>query len=223
MRIIIVGGGKVGGYLARQLVEVGHAVAVTERNPEVARRLGEDLGALVLEGDGTDPTVLASAEVDRADWLVAVTGQDDENLVACQLGSTLGAGRVLARMNDPRNRSAFDALHIPVVAVTDLIGEVIEREVDLDRLDRIALIAHGHVSLVEVEIPEGVAPRQVKDTVLPPGTVLVTVVREDEIAVPGPATILRAGDHVLAVTELDREPDVRAALCDPSAGNDAGV
>jgi trk system potassium uptake protein TrkA len=222
VRILLIGGGKVGSYLARQFHAAGHTVLVTEADPAVARSLAESLDVLVLEGDGTSIDVLKAAEVGRSDWVVAVTGKDEENLVACQLAATLGAARALARLNDPRNRATFDALGIPVVAVTDLIGEVIEREVDLGRLERIAILGLGHISLIEIEIPRGVPDRAVVELSLPPQTLLVGVARAERVIVPGAETVLRSGDRVVAVTGVDQEPDVRAALCEIDSGTDHG-
>jgi trk system potassium uptake protein TrkA len=215
VRIIVIGAGKIGRHLARELAEAGHAVTVAESDPAVARHLAESVDALVLEGDGTSIGILKDAEVARADWLLALTGQDDVNLVACQLGETLGAKRVLARLNDPRNRSTFDALGIPVVAVTDLISQLISREIDFLHLERIALLARGRISLIEVEVGPEAHPHKVVDLGLPAQTVLVAVTREGEggeVIVPRGDTVIRPGDRVLAVTAVEQEPEVRAAL-----------
>jgi trk system potassium uptake protein TrkA len=202
----------VGSYLARELGEAGHVVTLIERNEALAERLGESLGVLVLEGDGTSVDILEEAEVRRADWLLAVTGLDEENLVACELAETLGAGQVLGRLNDPRNRPTFDALEIPVVAVTDLIGEVISREIDIVDLQRIALFGRGNLSLIEVDIHEGIPERLVAELRLPPNAVLVARIRDDEVEVPGARTSLQPGDRVLAVTTVGDEAGVRGAL-----------
>jgi len=217
MRIVITGGGKVGGFLARELSEAGHVVTVIEQNPDLARRLGESLSALVLHGDGTDVTVLREAEVGRADWLLAVTGLDEENLVACELAQTLGVGRVLARLNNPRNHATFDALGLPVVAVTDLIARVISREVDLSDFERVAVLGRGKLSLMEVEIQPGTPKRLVAGLALPPDTILVARVRGADAEVPGAYTMLAPGDRVLAVTTVEQEAVVRNVLC-PSDG-----
>lgn len=222
MRILIIGGGKVGGYLAKQFIAGGHIVTVTEADPRVAERLAESLEAVVLEGDGTSIDILKAAEVERSDWVLAVTGRDEENLVACELAQTLGAVRILARLNDPRNRATFGALGIPVVAVTDLIGEVIEREVDVVELQRLAFLGRGRISLIEVEIPQGVSSQVVADLTLPPQTILVTVVRGDAVEVPGARTVLQPGDRVTAVTAVDQEPEVRWALCGVDRRSDGG-
>ncbi|WKZ83614.1 MAG: NAD-binding protein [Acidimicrobiia bacterium] len=214
MRVVLVGGGKVGGYVARQLVETGNSVVVVEESVAHAERLAEEVEVLVIRGDGTDPAILTEAEVARADWLLAVTGLDEVNLVACELGTTLGARRTLARLNDPRNRATFKALGIPVVAVTDLIGEVIEREIDREQLERVTLIGGGAISLIEVEIPSSCPPRRIADLDLPGQSLVVTVVDPEGLAtVPGATTVIRPGDRVVAVTSLDLEPKVRDTLC----------
>ena len=215
MRIVVVGAGKIGRHLARELAEAGHAVTVAESDPEVAHLLAESVDALVLEGDGTAMSILKDAEVGRADWLLALTGADEVNLVACQLGETLGAKRVLARLNDPRNRATFDSLGIPVVAVTDLISQLISREIDFLHLERIALLGRGRVSLIEVEVGPGIGHCRVADLGLPSQSVLVAVTREGEggeVVVPRGDTLIKPGDRVLAVTAVEQEPEVRSAL-----------
>jgi len=215
MRSIIIGGGKVGSYLARELEKTGHSVTVIESDRRRAAAVTESTDALVLVGDATDVSLLQEADVHRADWVLAVTGRDEDNIVACQLTATLGAPRVLARLNDPKNRSTFEALEIPVVAVTDLMVQVISHEVETDvgEAVRVALLGRGRVSLLEIEIPEGVQPKKVIDMGLPDRTILVTVMRGDDVVVPGPYTVVEAGDRVLAVTNVENESTVRDTLC----------
>lgn len=223
MRIIVIGAGKIGRHLVRELTEAGHAVTVAESDAGVAHRLAESVDALVLEGDGTSMSLLKSAEVSRADWLLAVTGQDEVNLTACELAETMGAKRVLARLNDPRNRATFDALGIPVVAVTDLISQLISREIDFLHLERIALLARGRISLIEAEVGPRTPARRVADLGLPEQTVLVSVTREGEggkVVIPRGDTVIQPGDRVLVVTAVEQEAEVRAALRRPAAGDD---
>jgi trk system potassium uptake protein TrkA len=195
-------------------------VAVIEQDAGQAESIAEETEALVLEGDGTDVELLNTAGVDRADWVLAVTGQDESNVVACQLAATLGASRVLARLNNPRNRPTFEALGIPVVAVTDLMVQVISREVqaDVGELVRLALLGRGQVSLLEVSIPNDTDEPEVIDHDLPEPSILVTVVRGEEVVVPRANTRLRPGDRVLAVTTVENEGLLRSALRDRSAG-----
>jgi trk system potassium uptake protein TrkA len=209
----MVGGGKVGGYLARELAEVGHGVIVIEEDEAHATALGEEADALVVCGDGCDMALLESVGVRKADYFLAVTGRDEDNLVACQLARTaFGVTKVLARLNDPRNRPAFDALSVPVVAVTDLLVQVISRELDVTDLARVALLGRGEVSLLEVEIPKTADPRLVPEIRLPPSSVLVAIRRDDGVRVPRATTMIEPGDRVLAVTLVDYEDEVRDAL-----------
>lgn len=214
MRSIVIGGGKVGGYLGRALSQVGHTVTVIEQNPKRAQRLADLERVLVIIGDGTEVEVLNKADAARASWVVAVTGHDEDNLVACQIAKTLGAKRVLARLNDPTNAPAFEALDVPVVAVTDMIVEVISHEVqiEVDKLDRVTLLAAGELSLVEVDIPDDAPVRAIKETPLPPKAVLVALLRRGEVYIPHGDTKLRPGDRVLAVTALPEEDELRDAL-----------
>jgi trk system potassium uptake protein len=215
VRVVVVGGGKVGGHIARQLVAGGHNVTVIEREETRGRDLAEHSDVLVLHGDGTNVEILRSAQVERVDWLLAVTGQDEVNLVACELGSTLGAVRTLARLNEPRNRATFSALGIPVVAVTDLIGEVIERELDAGELERVVILGGGAISLVEVTIPDGASARRVDEMRLPGHAVLVAVRSGHSVTIPQAETIIGPGDRVAAVTTIEAEAAVRELLSQP--------
>jgi len=134
MRVTLIGGGKVGSFLARELHGAGHVVSVIEEAHGHAQTLTDESKVLVLEGDGTDVNLLKAAGTSRADWVFAVTGLDEVNLVACQLALTLGARHVLARLNNPLNRPTFEALKVPVVAVTDVMATLISREVESPRV-----------------------------------------------------------------------------------------
>ena len=220
MRVIIVGGGKIGAYLARELRKHKHVVVVIELDPDRARKVDAETDVLVLIGDGTDLTLLAEAGIDKADWLLAVTGQDENNLVACQLARTSGrCPNVLARLNDPRNRATFDALGVPIVGVTDLIGQIMSRELDLDALKRIAVLGRGTVSLVEVDLPADVTVRSVGDLSIPQPAVLVVIQRGSTVLVPGAASEIEPMDRVVAVTLVELEDDLRDALLGRQEGS----
>lgn len=212
MRVVLIGGGKVGSYLARELHRGGHVVTVVEQSHKHAEDLTDETQVLVLEGDGTDVELLQSADINRADWALAVTGQDEVNLMACQLAMTLGARHVLARLNNPRNRPTFDALDIPVVAVTDVMANLISREVEVPEFRHITLLGRGEISVYEVDIPPEFEERPIPELRLPKGAVLVALVRGDEVSVPTATTHVRGGDQVTAVSHVDLEDEVRTAL-----------
>lgn len=214
MRVVVMGGGKVGGFLARELRMTGHAVIVIERDRRHAERVAEETGALAIEGDGTDLALLHELELRRTDLFVAVTGVDEDNLVACQLvRATFSVNKVLARLNDPRNHATFDALGIPVVSVTNLLAQVISQELEFSELVRVALLARGELSVFQIDIPSESPERPVGDIVLPPETVLVAVERGDEAYVPDGTFVIRPGDRVTAVSKLQLEEEVMGAIC----------
>lgn len=212
MRVTLIGGGKVGSYLARELYKGGHVVTVIEESHGHAEALSDDSKVLVLEGDGTDVRLLKAADAGRADWVLAVTGLDEVNLVACQLASTLGARQVLARLNNPLNRPTFDALDIPVVAVTDVMATLISREVEVPEFRHVTLLGRGEISVYEIDIPEDFDSQPVAELRLPVGALLVALVRGDEARVPTAGTMVKAGDQVTAVSNVDLEEEVQAAL-----------
>lgn len=214
MRTLIIGGGKVGSNLAQALSAVDHTVTVVEADPGKARDLGDRSRFLVLTGDGTEVDMLNRANAARSDWVIGVTGKDEANLVACQLAKTLGAKRVIARLNDPRNRATFLALNLPVVAVTDLIVDVISQEVQMEvsELERLRVFGSGKLSLVEIDIPDDAEIRTVLEIDMPPQSILVTLLRGEDVSVPNSGTQLRPGDRVLAVTAIANETDLREAL-----------
>lgn len=212
MRVTLIGGGKVGSYLARELHKGGHVVTVIEESHGHAESLTDDSKVLVLEGDGTDVRLLKAADAGRSDWLLAVTGLDEVNLVACQLATTLGARQVLARLNNPLNRPTFDALEIPVVAVTDLMVTLISREVEVPEFRHVTLLGGGEISVYEVDIPDDFESKPVAELRLPVGALLVALVRGDEARVPTAGTMVKAGDQVTAVSSVDLEEEVQTVL-----------
>ncbi len=215
MRVILMGAGKVGGYLAQELRRAGNAVVVIERDATRAQKVAEETGALTIRGDGTDLGLLADLDLRASDFFLALTGIDEDNLVACQLTkSAFQVKRVLARLNNPANRQAFEALSVPVVSVTDLLVQVISHEVDLEDLVRIALIGRGEMSLFEVEIPPDAAIRAVEGLTLPRDALLVAVHRGDDIIVPHGSTEIRGNDRILALSRVHLEDEVRNILVD---------
>ena len=212
MRVILIGGGKVGSFLARELARSGHVVTVIEESHTHAAALADHSKVLVLEGDGTDIALLKSADAHRADWALAVTGLDEVNLVACQLALTLGSKKVLARLNNPLNRPTFEALDIPVVAVTDVMATLISREVEVAEFRHIALLGRGEISVYEVDVPGDFEERPVPELRLPKGSLLVSLVRGDEVRVPTATTVVKPGDQVTAVSNVEHQDSVKRAL-----------
>lgn len=213
MKTIVVGGGKVGAHLARVLRRDRVPVVIIEREAERAAQLASDLDVLVLEGDGTDVRILEEADAGHASYLVAVTGRDEENLVACQLGRTaFGCERVLARVNNPKNQRTFEALDVPWVSVTDLLVQLIGQHMEVSDLTRIASLGDGSASVIEVDVPADRSPAAVAALGLPQSTVLAAIRRGRELLIPDGSEFIRPGDKVIAVTLVDNEEAVRSVI-----------
>jgi trk/ktr system potassium uptake protein len=217
VRALVIGGGKVGSYLARRLAASHHAVSVIEPRESVAMKVVGQTGVLVFQGDGTDVDLLKRADVHRSDWAFAVTGQDDANLVSAQLARTLGARNVLARLNDPANGPTFEALGIRTVAVTDLMVDVIERDLLVGELGATALAAHGRISITEFDVPVGFPTTRIAEMSLPRSAVVIAIERPDRIVIPHGGTKVRAGDRVVAASFADGVGDLMAAFEQGSA------
>lgn len=209
MRTLIIGGGKVGSYLARKLARDGHMVSVIETNHDLAMKVVGATGVIVFEGDGTDVSLLRRADVHRSDWVFAVTGKDDVNLVASQLASTLGAQNVLARLNDPANSPTFLALGVNTVAVTDLMVDVIERDLKVYQLKSNTLLAHGKLSVSEFEVGSTFEPTVVQDIDLPESALLVAIERGDDVSVPHGQTTVRPGDRLVVTSRTASISDIQ--------------
>ena len=216
MYVIIVGGGKVGRGAARDLIEMGHEVCVVERDANTAWSLNNELGEVALLGDGAEIHVQRAAGTNRADVVVACTGRDQVNLAVAQTAQTrFNVPKVIARINNPRNERIFRALgfHNTISATTAIVN-AIEQEVSAG-LSRLTQLRSSAFVLAELVIPQ-LGPAVgclVRDLNLPAHTVLALIVRDDdEPEIPGPNTLIQAGDIVIAVTQPQHESGLRAAL-----------
>lgn len=218
MRVVVVGGGKVGFYLVRTLHEKQHQVSVVEKDRVRAAELAQQLPVLVISGDGTDPSHLADAGADRAQILAAVTGLDEVNLVACQVAQKeFGIARTIARVNNPKNQAILQQLGVDIaVSSTAIISQLVERETRLGGLRELLTFQKGKVALVETHLDRGspAAGKMVRDLAcaLPGESVLVAVLRGEHIVFPRGDTVLLPGDEVLALALVDQEEALTRAL-----------
>ena len=217
MYIILIGCGRVGYYLCKALLSQGHEVLAIERDAQKVERTAEELGSVVIRGDGCEAATLDDAGTGRADMLIAVTNEDEDNLVACQVAKhKFNVQRTIARLNNPKNETIFKKLGIDVtVSSTNLILDHIELELPSHPLVHLlALKAYG-LEIVEVKIPPDspVVGKQLREIDLPSDSILTLVVsQEQEPRVPTGDTILNANDEVIAVTKPEFEVALGKAL-----------
>jgi trk system potassium uptake protein TrkA len=228
MYIVIVGGGKVGFYLAKGLIDEGHEVLIIERDqkdPHRSASIAEELGSeVVLRGDGCEAATQDKAGVARADILIAVTGEDEDNLVACQVAKNrFKVPRTIARINNPKNELIFKLLGIDTtVSATSVILASIEQELPTHHLVPLMTLRGGGLEMVEVKIP-GRSPavgKALRELVLPQSALVSLVVDASGTAkVPSPDTVIQAEDEVLAVTRPEMEGELRLVLTGATDGH----
>jgi len=209
MYIVIVGAGRVGFNLAQKLVQDKHTVTVIEKDKKRCEGISQNLDALVIHGDGCEPRYLEESEIGRADVIAAVTADDEDNLVICQLAKEIfGVRRTVARVNNPRNEHIFTELGVDVpINATKIIAKIIEEEVSFEDFINLMTFKRGKLALVRVDLTSEspVIDKRVKDVRLPENSVLVSVVRGENIIVPKGETVLKIGDDIIALTTIENE------------------
>jgi trk system potassium uptake protein TrkA len=219
MYAVIVGAGKVGWNLARELLEKDHEVTLIEQNRNRYLVVEQELEHSVQYGDATELWVLERAGIQRADLVVAVTGDDEDNMLVCQVAKDkYFCDRVIARVNNPRNVQHFKLLGIqPVVSATDLILRLIEHEVPAYGKVHLLALEEERLEIIELEVGENApaAGQKVADVSLPDGSLIISVLRNGEGFVPKPDTVIEAGDEVLLILD----PGLEEAITERFATN----
>lgn len=209
MYIVIVGAGRIGFNLAQKLIQDKHAVTVIEKNKSRCEGISQNLDAMVINGDGCEPRYLEDAEVGRADVIAAVTADDEDNLIICQLAKEVfNVRRTVARVNNPRNEHIFSELGVDVpVNATTIIAKIIEEEASFEDFINLMTFKRGKLALVRVDLvsESPVIDKCVKDVVLPENSVFVSIVRGESIIVPKGDTVLKKGDDIIALTTIENE------------------
>ncbi|MFH1046442.1 MAG: NAD-binding protein [Candidatus Omnitrophota bacterium] len=216
MHIVVVGAGKVGHFLAQRLISNKHTVSIIDKDKAVCTLIAQQLEILVINGDGCDQQILEQAGIARADVLAAVTGDDEDNLIICQLAKEVfSVRRTVARVNDPKNEHLFSELGVDVpIDATALLAKIIEEEVSFTDFVNLMSFKRGKLAIVRVDLPKDspVIDKQVQDIQLPRDSVLVSIVRKDEVVVPKGNTVLKAGDDIVALTLIGNEPQLLELL-----------
>jgi trk system potassium uptake protein TrkA len=216
--VIIAGGGKVGWNLARELIAKGQEVSLIESDHRRYRVIEDELEHAVQYGDATELWVLERAGIQRADLVIAVTGDDEDNMLICQVAKEkYEVARIVARVNNPRNLQHFKLLGVqPAVSATDLILRLIEHEVPEYGLVQLLALEEERLEIIELEVAAGsaAAGRRVADVVLPDGSLIISVLRNGTGFVPKADSVINAGDQVLLILD----PGLEEAITPHFAG-----
>lgn len=221
MYIIVVGGGKVGYYLTKTLLAEGYEVLLIERNADKVEVYQERFGAVVIAGDGAEASTLSAAGAARADVVIAVTGEDEDNLVICQVAKQkFHVKRTIARVNNPKNEHLFRMLGIDVtVSQTNHILHLIEQSIPEHSFVHLLSLRHPDLAIIDAKVGESspCAHKALAEIQLPNHCVIAAVSRGPQLLIPSGATELAPGDDVIAIAHRDQEDALRRLLVGPTS------
>jgi len=203
MKVIIVGGGKTLYFLSKSFTDKGYEVVVVNRDHEECVQMARQLKALVVEGDGSDPQILRDAGALGADAVLAITPNDQDNLVICQIAALqCGVPRILAKANDPDNAEVFQQLGISAFSTTQIIGNLIQERAAMEEVMNLLPVGEGRVNVTEILLtPESpVAGKYLKNILLPDNALVAVVIRNGQAIVPRGDNQLLQGDRVILIT-----------------------
>ncbi len=210
MYIIVIGGGRIGEYLVSMLIEEGHDIALIERNEEKAKHMAENYDILVIKGDGGEAKYLEDAGIHKADVLVACTGSDQINFVACQLAkSTYNVPKVIARTTNPSNKVLYEKLGVDVVvSTTESAAKAIYAGI---KGFSAVLMFSGEIELLYAKITEKspVINRKMGDIHMPWGSTIAAILRDGEIISPTEEQTIMPGDEVVIIAKKISEKKVK--------------
>ena len=226
MVLVVACGGKVGYYLTKSLLAQNYECLLLEKDEQRAQMLGDELGDAVMAGDACDPRVLERAGIGRAAVVIAVTGDDEDNLVICQVAKRrFKAARTIARINNPKNEGIFIKLGIDTtISPTQLVLAAISTDIPDQGVVHLATLRQYGLELVEMTLrPASPAVgRTPADLTLPPGSRLLSVLREGEALLYDRSLAFAAGDLVLATTRAEDEADLRRVVVGAPAASYLG-
>jgi len=203
MKILIIGTGKTLYFLCRNFTAKGYEVVIINRDRGECVHLARQLSALVVCGDGSDAKILKEAGAMGADVVLAITPNDQDNLVICQLASIqFGVPRAIALANDPDNAEIFEKLGVSAFSTTHIVGSLIEQRASLEQIINLMPVGEGRVNVTEimVEPDSQVAGKLLKDVDLPENTLVAVVIRDNQPIIPRGFNMLTGGDRVVLIT-----------------------
>jgi trk system potassium uptake protein TrkA len=220
--VLVVGGGKVGYYLTRELIQSGHEVVLMEKDRARANQIADEIGSIVIPHDGCEGKYLAEAGANRAEIVAAVTGDDEDNLVICQMAKHhFDVPRTIARVNNPANEELFKHLGVDeIISPTRMVLGSIEQDIPVNELLHLATLGSGELELIEAHIASDspALGRATKDLDIPEGCSLFAVIRDGHATPLGPETVLREGDKVIAIGQRECEEMLHAQLIGGTMG-----
>jgi trk system potassium uptake protein TrkA len=203
MFVLVIGGGKVGYYLTKELIDSGHEVVLMEKDRGRADQIADEIGSIVMPHDGCEGKYLAEAGCNRADIVAAVTGDDEDNLVICQMAKHhFDVRRTIARVNNPKNEELFKHLGVDeLISPTKMILGAIEQDIPVHELLHLAALGEGELEIIEAHLQAGspAVGRAPKDLAIPDGCSLFAVIRDGVATALRTETMLREGDKVIAI------------------------
>lgn len=216
MKAIIVGGGQVGSYIANLLLENDYSVKIIENRENVIQKLKRDFPLnIIIHGNGTDPTVLETAGIVGTDVIVAVTGEDETNLVASTIAKfEFGIPRVIARVNNPKNAWLFDSgMGVDVgINQADLMAHLIVEEIDFKNVLTLIKMKHGAHSIIQVNV-DGASDsvnKAIKDLQIPLKGVLIAIYRGKDVIIPRGDIVIQSGDRILAFADTQAQASINS-------------
>jgi trk system potassium uptake protein TrkA len=224
--VLVIGGGKVGYYLTKELIDSGHEVVLMEKERDRANQIADEIGSVVIAHDGCEGKYLAEAGANRADIVAAVTGDDEDNLVICQMAKHhFDVPRTIARVNNPKNETLFKHLGVDeLISPTRMILGSIEQDIPVHELLHLAALGEGELELIEAHLQAGspAIGRASGDLTMPEDCSLFAVIR-DGVATPlRSETILAEGDKVIAIGKPECEVRLREQLIGDAEAAAAG-
>ena len=216
MYIIIGGGGDIGYYLTKSLLSQGHEVLLLEKGGTRYQALNEELGQAVVRGDACEAKTMEEVGASRADVVIAVTGEDEDNLVICQMAKKrFKVGRTVARVNNPKHTEIFQRLGIDItVSPTRAILSLIEAELPSSRFVPLMTLKSAGLEIIELRIPaeSPIAGRMLRDVNLPRSGNIALIIRDKQFITPTAETQLLPNDEIFALVNREGEDALRKAF-----------
>ncbi len=204
MKLIIVGGGKVGYYLLKTLIDHDHEPVLIEQDKKICTTIANTLDVSIIMGDGTSIDILEKAKTHEAQALVGVTGKDEDNLICCQLAKKLfGVPKTIAKVNNPKNAAILKQLGVDIpLSSTDNIARMLEHEIDSSNIKKLISVNSGEATISEILLPKNfeLADKALSEVRLPVSSIVISIHRNNQTIIPRGHTKLLPGDRVLIMT-----------------------